>query len=302
VSDGMLVFDRDEKQLYYYDGKKGEWVTATPLGAIRHENGFGDIRPQDTAVNGLNLGLGLPASEAATAKLDVNGNALIRQNLKVRGNDTVAGSALVEQNLQVGGNATMRQNLQVAGSTTLQNPTAVNSTLTVSGTLTVNSNISAGNSTVTALTFVGNGTIPVGGIIMWSGATPPAGWALCDGANGTPNLKGRFITGYDPTSSQTPTNVTTGKQTNYGKVGNTGGEAVHTLTTSEMPSHTHLFSRETRNEAANSGNNSGGTRGWGTYAWSNDVPNSFGTSSTGGDSSHENRPPYYVLAFIMRMQ
>lgn len=39
--------------------------------------------------------------------------------------------------------------------------------------------------------------IPVGGIILWSGsvATIPAGWLLCNGAYGTPNLADRFIVG-----------------------------------------------------------------------------------------------------------
>ena len=35
--------------------------------------------------------------------------------------------------------------------------------------------------------------LPRGVIVAWSNATPPAGWALCDGANGTPDLRGRFI-------------------------------------------------------------------------------------------------------------
>jgi hypothetical protein len=41
------------------------------------------------------------------------------------------------------------------------------------------------------------GGVPTGGIIMWSGtiATIPAGWALCDGSNGTPDLRNRFIAG-----------------------------------------------------------------------------------------------------------
>ena len=48
----------------------------------------------------------------------------------------------------------------------------------------------------------GNDLIPAGVIVMWSGTTPPAGWALCDGAvSGRPDLRGRFIVGYDPNDS-----------------------------------------------------------------------------------------------------
>ena len=39
--------------------------------------------------------------------------------------------------------------------------------------------------------------VPVGTIAMWSGAldTLPEGWALCDGENGTPDLRERFVLG-----------------------------------------------------------------------------------------------------------
>ena len=39
--------------------------------------------------------------------------------------------------------------------------------------------------------------VPKGGIILWSGAVNniPPGWALCDGTNNTPDLKGRFVLG-----------------------------------------------------------------------------------------------------------
>jgi hypothetical protein len=44
---------------------------------------------------------------------------------------------------------------------------------------------------------VPNNSVPVGAIIMWSGllANIPAGWALCDGLGGRPDLRGRFIQG-----------------------------------------------------------------------------------------------------------
>lgn len=74
------------------------------------------------------------------------------------------------------------------------------------------------------LTGVGSsdGVTPVGLISMWSGpvSSIPAGWALCDGTNGTPNLIDKFIM-----ASATP--------------GATGGANERTLTIANMPAHTH---------------------------------------------------------------
>ena len=51
--------------------------------------------------------------------------------------------------------------------------------------------------------------VPSGGIIMWSGSisSVPSGYYLCDGSNGTPNLKDSFVVGAGNTYA----------------VGNTGG-------------------------------------------------------------------------------
>lgn len=67
------------------------------------------------------------------------------------------------------------------------------------------------------------GYLPIGGIIMWNGVTVPTNYALCNGANGTPDLRNRFV-------------VSIGS--NYA-LGAQGGEAQVTLTTAQMPSHTH---------------------------------------------------------------
>lgn len=63
---------------------------------------------------------------------------------------------------------------------------------------------------------------------MWSGASNaiPSGWWLCDGNNGTPDLRNRFIVGAG---------------SSYG-VGNTGGSDTVTLSSNQMPSHNHGFS------------------------------------------------------------
>ena len=74
--------------------------------------------------------------------------------------------------------------------------------------------------------------VPSGCILMWSGAITaiPSGWVICDGNNSTPNLTDRFVIHADADSGGT------------NDVGDTGGSATtgsHTLSTSEMPSHTH---------------------------------------------------------------
>ena len=152
---------------------------------------------------------------------------------------------------------------------------------------------------VTANTFAGNGTIPVGGIIMWSGtiANIPTGWALCNGSNSTPDLRNRFIVGAhsgagNGTSATTgPTfSVTTGALSADYTPGNAGGETAHQLTIAELASHNHS------GKLVNSSEKSG-TGGQTAAAISQPTTN---TSSTGGDNYHENRPPYYALAFIMR--
>jgi cytoskeletal protein CcmA (bactofilin family) len=241
------------------------------------------------------VGLGLSAGDTVKAKLDVNGNVKVRGGMCVLGNDTVGLKLLVEDSvtlkktLQVGGNTTLQQALTVSGNTTLNSPTNVNSTLTVSG------NISASGSTVTANTFVGYGITPVGGIMMWSGSTADFdasgngktntkmdGWALCNSANGTPDLRGRFIVGYNPYDGD------------YNSTGKTGGETRHVLSVNEMPSHSHQY--ETRGVGKNNDWNAG--TGYESFP-----ANPKGTTySTGGGGSHENRPPYYVLAFIMRVK
>lgn len=129
--------------------------------------------------------------------------------------------------------------------------------------------------------------VPVGGIIMWSGAIAniPAGWALCNGTNGTPDLRSRFVIGADSTGTYTK--------------GATGGEATHKLTLSEMPEHNHsqnqyrlvLF------------NGLGTTRG-ADIDNIGDEPNLISSGLNpavqGGNQAHNNMPPYFALAYIMR--
>jgi microcystin-dependent protein len=142
-----------------------------------------------------------------------------------------------------------------------------------------------------------SGTIPMGCIVMWSGsiATIPTGWALCNGSNGTPDLRNRFIVGAHSGegngTSETAGpgfNSSTGVLTANYTPGNSGGETAHQLTIAELASHYHTKGYQ--------GTTENGIRG----GDSNDVNQQTSTGSTGDDKYHENRPPYYALAFIMK--
>lgn len=153
--------------------------------------------------------------------------------------------------------------------------------------------------------FVGPGTIPVGGIIMWSGSADaiPDGWALCNGQNGTPNLSGKFVVGFDS------------KISDYSKVCNTGGVATVALTTEQMPKHAHdrtvitvgyqsEWSVNGYSEAVSFENNYHNGL-WGT---TNAGFRNIGFGGTAGGNTkgetvpHENRPPYFVVCYIMRVK
>jgi microcystin-dependent protein len=157
--------------------------------------------------------------------------------------------------------------------------------------------------------------MPKGGIIMWSGTTPPPGWALCDGSPGTPDLKGRFVVSYDGSTGvyNQPGNISDGGATQ----GAMGGAASVAISIAEMPSHNHGGVTNTTgahthpvpyNGAINTtvGKNTGAGEtaaddvGMTTTAGSNG--NHFHTiSAQGSGAAHENRPPYYVLAYIIKL-
>lgn len=98
----------------------------------------------------------------------------------------------------------------------------------ITGTLSVahgGTGVTSLNALKTALNIV---ELPSGIILLWSGQTTniPSGWVLCNGSNGTPDLRSRFVVGAGSTYT----------------VGTTGGSNTVALVTGNLPSHNHSFS------------------------------------------------------------
>ena len=142
--------------------------------------------------------------------------------------------------------------------------------------------------------------LPLGGIIMWSGSVVniPPGFHLCDGTTvagfgAVPDLQSKFIVGYDPTKPATPTEVTNTTE-NYGAIGNKGGKLSVKLTAAEsgLPAHEHAINGSSRYS------------GYAGIQYGADQ-DAQGTEVIGGakaaEQAHENRPPYYVLAFLIKV-
>lgn len=141
---------------------------------------------------------------------------------------------------------------------------------------------------VTALKFEGDGIAPVGSIAMWGSTNIPVGWMPCDGQDGRPDLRDLFLVGV-------------GGEENY-RCGQTGGTNAVPLTVAEMPAHTHEYA------TASDRSYHYGVVGWNTKHddwWQNSREGKCQSGTTGpcgNGKAHENRPPYYALMFIMRVQ
>lgn len=183
------------------------------------------------------------------------------------------------------------------------------------------------------------GFVPVGGIIMWSGngASIPTNWAFCDGSNSTPDLRDRFIVGAKQDDAGVAKTSVTGALTQSGGSINytpAGTNSTPTFAGTALGNHQHGVTGVAVGAHASHNHNvpaSGtGTVKVGTAAsnaalashtHTTDGPGSTLTHSISGNADNASAgtpagtvsaptfagtaativPPYYALAFIMRI-
>jgi len=148
--------------------------------------------------------------------------------------------------------------------------------------------------------------LPEGVIVFFNGdpGNLDDKWTLCDGTNGTPDLRDRFVRGVVQDVD----------------LGVTGGENEVTLTESEMPTHDHggsgsvedthnhtiQYTKKTNNPQISPDGSFARVPGTTT---TDKISGSAGAHShadvtssiVGAGQPHENRPPYYALAYIMKV-
>ena len=162
--------------------------------------------------------------------------------------------------------------------------------------LIVNSNAQQIQELAVSDGLIGNGTFPLGGIIMWSGAISaiPTGWSLCDGSNGTPDLRNRFVLGATNDGSDG-----TYPGISVSQTGGTADAVVvshnHSITD---PGHTHTQTGGGTDD--DGGANVPGGTSTGTMSNINDNTTGITIDNEGVSGTNQNLPPFLALAYIQR--
>ncbi|MDA8714364.1 hypothetical protein N9M27_00655 [Flavobacteriales bacterium] len=300
---GLVYFDVEDSVVKYFEGSIGY----NGLSPWKYKYN-GSISSDTYYQQGGNVGIGI---STPLGKLSVANGSPVALNL-TQGHlliGTPDGSGTYSTFLSVDDDEIMAHDGTVVPVLNLQKS---------GGTVAVGGNITATdyNSNIDDPTTGINGPVPSGGIIMWRGAIVdiPDGWHLCDGAAGTPDLRERFVVGAGTANTTNPVD----NSTPYANGANGGNNEV-ALTTGQLPPHSHTASCSTNGDHTHSYNdktvsredvngsnfNNQGINGVPdpvrTTGTAGSHSHTITIDNTGSGQSHENRPPFFALAFIMKL-
>lgn len=166
------------------------------------------------------------------------------------------------------------------------------------------------------VTWAAVGEVPIGAMLPYAGASAPTHWLLCSGqaisrttyaalfavigstygsGDGSttfnlPDMRGRLALGLDNMGGSSANRVTASAADD---LGGSGGAETHSLSTSQLPAHTHSLTYY----ASGSGGSTTGVQ-YGTNAHT--PSSSFSTGSTGSGNAVNHMNPWLALNWVIR--
>jgi hypothetical protein len=191
--DALFYYNNDTKRFYYYNASKSNWQCINPFNATGS------------------------SSITAPGNLTINDDLAVDNNLTVSNDLTINNKLSVTSILEATNDndkIEFKKGINAENHSLEVNDATVNNNVTVESG---NVDVENGNVNVTTGEVTGRGTVPVGTIVMWHGnELPNNNWRICNGKNGTPDLRNKFIQGannYDDTGNEElighPTNIYT---------------------------------------------------------------------------------------------
>jgi hypothetical protein len=269
------------------------------------------ISPSTVAVNPG------PSGITGTRTVTIQGQTTVLDGytLRVGPNANAAAGATVA----IGSSSTLQTTIQAASIVqTATNSIQLTST-SGSGIITINAptiRINAGTLDIPSGTvnFLGgtiNGVFASGMILMYTGEYAPSGWRFCDGTNGTPDLRGRFVIGANPMvigSSTSGAFYTSNPGTTGGSQNVVADHQHQTWDTKYCESNWPSYYNSINNAWPYRSTNFYNVRGVGASSDNDNQPSGTveRTGATSGLNSTvvtktDTRPPYYALAYIMKI-
>ena len=238
------------------------------------------------SISGGTISSGNITSNGTISSVNHNvSNKIITNNIDVRGTLDIS-QGIIKSHTIFGSAVTIRSNANTdtcaMNVTTGTYPTNANN-IPINGIAINNRNV--------ATTQHIKDAIPPGIILAYysltTPATAPEGWVICDGTNSTPDLRGRFILGADPTNARGSAITKTPNLTH--------GEENVTLNIDQIPNHSHNYRYTQVGYTGNSFSNGNNRYAANTHGYFYEQ-----TGGAGFGQSHNNMPPYWVLIYIMK--